>query len=146
MNQKQLEKLGKRMGDELEPGERLVCGVTGQTGGSALLTAGVLGFVGFLTGQVRPRVVLASDRNVYVYSTVRKKGLKGKYPLGSVPVRLEGVGRLPALRVGEEKIWVSGWATTTGKANVQALVEHAGGQASPSEGEPPGSTGTGAVR
>jgi hypothetical protein len=85
MKQHELDKLTRRMRDHLEPGEKVLAACVGHR------------------GPLRQRIVVATDRHVFIYRRVSRKGLKARYDLGSVTVLFKP-GLHSTLSVGEERI------------------------------------------
>ena len=111
---------------QLEPGEEVREVMIGQTVVSPLayLLVGQLLFA-FIA---KPRIVMATDRNVYVFagnmwSSKKMNGLLEKHPLGSAPVKLTKY----SLTIGDEKSYAMMWQFQSMK-DVAALAQ--GGQPS----------------
>lgn len=123
MKHRQLEKLQKRMGSDLEDGEQISLGVSGQTSGGAKagILAALAGFpammpIAVALGWIKPRFVLASDRHLYVYAwRVREGKLVAKHRIGDVEAAYRG----ERLHVGGEAIQVP----VAGRKPAQQIAE-----------------------
>ncbi len=85
MKQHELDKLAGRMRDQLEPGETVRAACVGHR------------------SLIKQRIVVATDRHVFVYRRVSRGGLKARYDIGSVRVAFNP-GLRSTLVVGEERI------------------------------------------
>ena len=125
MNERRMEKIEDGVSDFLEPGENFRVGICGQTPIS--LTPLVLIPILFIVALVivRNRLVVVTDRNVYLlagkyFKPMNAKGLIEKHPLGSVEASYR-YPLMPVVRVGGTSVWVH-WFH--GK-DAKAVVEHA---------------------
>lgn len=89
----------------MEPDEEVRFAVAGQTGSRA----GFLGGMNALVGRAKPRVVVGTNRNLYVLrgsmaSTTAVKGVERKLPLSSAPIAYDE--RRAALVLEQETVWL----------------------------------------
>lgn len=127
----------------MEPDEEVRFAVAGQTGSRA----GFLGGMNALVGRAKPRVVVGTDRNLYVLrgsmgSTTGVKGVEVKLPLSSALIAYDE--RRAALTLEHETVWLGIYTdedesalselSTAGAAEVLGRAEQQEDEQGPSDG------------
>lgn len=78
----------RRMGADLEPGDRITHGLAGYTGPLAHFGVCVRSLARSL-GWIEPRLLLIGERNLYLYKHLRRGQLLARYPSSSPALRSE---------------------------------------------------------
>jgi hypothetical protein len=106
-HQKFVAKVKERNAQHIEPDEQVEQAVGGQTGPvhmSAPLA--LVDTVRRMTGQLQSRLIILTDRNLYVaypgfFGQIEIKEVKAKYPRAEAPAHVKAVGKGAVLAVGQ---------------------------------------------
>jgi hypothetical protein len=129
-HEKFVEKVKERNAEHLEQGEEVEYAVGGQTG--RIHTSPVLALVDVarrLTGQLQSRLIVLTDRNLYVaypgfFGQFEMKEVKAKYARSEAADQIRGLAKGLIVEVNDERVHFA----LGSMKHVRALVEGASGR------------------